>query len=287
MAAADGVWSTWPAPAKLNLFLNISGRRPDGLHLLQTVYQLLDWGDTVHFRVRRDGVIARDGDNAGIAERDDLVVRAASLLQSAAPTRLGADIRVDKRVPIGGGLGGGSSDAATTLRALNQLWKCGLDEAALVALGLQLGADVPVFVLGRSAFAQGVGEQLVPLDLPKCTYVIADPGVSIPTRELFQATELTRDSAAATIEGFVSGAATQNAFESVVRARYPAVARALDWLGESGRACLSGTGGCVFAAMDCDRAPGVVHRCPPEMRAWVANGINVSPLLASIDDQQR
>jgi 4-diphosphocytidyl-2-C-methyl-D-erythritol kinase len=286
--AADAAWSVWPAPAKLNLFLTITGRRPDGLHLLQTVFQLLDWGDTVHVRLRRDGLIARDGDNAGIAEQDDLVVRAARLLQAAAsPAGLGADIRVDKRVPVGGGLGGGSSDAATTLHALNRLWRCGLDEDALAALGLQLGADVPVFVRGRSAFAEGVGELLVPIELPKQTYVIVDPGVSIPTRALFQAAELTRGSAATTIEGFISGAATQNAFEPVVRARYPAVARALDWLGESGRACLSGTGGAVFVAVDGDRAIDIASRCPPGMRAWVANGINVSPLLTPAGDQRR
>ena len=285
--AADAAWSAWPAPAKLNLFLTITGRRPDGLHLLQTVFQLLDWGDTVHVRLRTDGLIARDGDNAGIAAQDDLVVGAARLLQAAAPTALGADIRVDKRVPIGGGLGGGSSDAATTLHALNRLWGCGLDVDALAALGLQLGADVPVFVRGRSAFAEGVGELLVPIELPRRTYVIVDPGVSIPTRALFQAPELTRDSAATTIEGFISGAATQNAFEPVVRARYPAVARALDWLGESGRACLSGTGSAVFVAVDGDKARGIADRCPPGMRAWVANGINVSPLLTPAGDQQR
>lgn len=284
---ADEDWSAWPAPAKLNLFLHITGRRPDGLHLLQTVFQLLDWGDTVHVRVRTDGVIARVGDNAGIIEQDDLVVRAARLLQAAAPAGLGADIRVDKRVPIGGGLGGGSSDAATTLHALNRLWKCGLDEAALAALGLQLGADVPVFVRGHSAFAEGVGELLVPIELPRRTYVIVDPGVSIPTGALFQAAELTRDSAATTIEGFISGAATQNAFEPVVRARYPAVARALDWLGEWGRACLSGTGAAVFVAVDGDKATEIAGRCPPGMRAWVANGINVSPLLAPAGDQRR
>ncbi|MCB1571349.1 MAG: 4-(cytidine 5'-diphospho)-2-C-methyl-D-erythritol kinase, partial [Xanthomonadales bacterium] len=196
-------------------------------------------------------------------------------------------IRVDKRVPIGGGLGGGSSDAATTLHALNRLWGCGLDVDALAALGLQLGADVPVFVRGRSAFAEGVGELLVPIELPRRTYVIVDPGVSIPTRALFQAAELTRDGAATTIEGFISGAATQNAFEPVVRARYPAVARALDWLGESGRACLSGTGSAVFVAVDGDKARGIADRCPPGMRAWVANGINVSPLLTPAGDQQR
>ncbi|HMM66884.1 MAG TPA: 4-(cytidine 5'-diphospho)-2-C-methyl-D-erythritol kinase [Dokdonella sp.] len=279
-------WTHWPAPAKLNLFLHITGRRADGYHLLQTVFQLLDWGDTVHIRLRADGDIRRPGEVAGIAEADDLVVRAARLLQATTATPTGADIRVDKRIPVGGGLGGGSSDAATTLVALNALWGCGLPADELADLGLQLGADVPVFIHGHSAFAEGVGERLQPLDLPLRCYVIVDAGVSVPTRDLFQARELTRDSAPTTIAGFISGARTQNAFEPVVRARYPAVAGALDWLGQWGEARLSGTGGAVFAPVDAGKAQAVAASCPPGMRAWVAQGVNVSPLRGALRNRQ-
>ena len=279
-------WTHWPAPAKLNLFLHITGRRADGYHLLQTVFQLLDWGDTVHIRLRADGDIRRPGEVAGIAEADDLVVRAARLLQATTATPTGADIRVDKRIPVGGGLGGGSSDAATTLVALNALWGCGLPADELADLGLQLGADVPVFIHGHSAFAEGVAERLQPLDLPLRCYVIVDAGVSVPTRDLFQARELTRDSAPTTIAGFISGARTQNAFEPVVRARYPAVAGALDWLGQWGEARLSGTGGAVFAPVDAGKAQAVAASCPPGMRAWVAQGVNVSPLRGALRNRQ-
>lgn len=285
-SAAGDDWTHWPAPAKLNLFLHITGRRADGYHLLQTVFQLLDWGDTVHIRLRADGGIRRSGEVAGIAEADDLVVRAARLLQAATATPAGADIRVDKQIPIGGGLGGGSSDAATTLVALNALWGCALAADELAVLGLQLGADVPVFIHGHSAFAEGVGERLQPLDLPRRSYVIVDAGVSVPTRDLFQASELTRDSAATTIAGFISGARTQNAFEPVVRARYPAVAGALDWLGQWGEARLSGTGGAVFAPVEAGKAQAIVASCPPGMRAWVAQGVNVSPLLGALRNWQ-
>ena len=285
MRAIDGEsdWSAWPAPAKLNLFLHITGRRADGYHLLQTVFQLLDWGDTVHCRVREDGEIRRIGSHSGVAEADDLVVRAARLLQTSNTTRLGADLRIDKRIPAGGGLGGGSSDAATTLVALNHQWHCGLAPAELAELGLQLGADVPVFVHGHTAFAEGVGERLTPLELPERCYVVVDPGVQVSTAALFQSAELTRDSAPLTIAGFISGVRTQNAFEPVVRVRYPAVAKALDWLGAAGDARLTGTGGAVFAAMDADKARALVADCPRGMRAWMTRGVNFSPLLAIFD----
>ncbi len=273
-------WSGWPAPAKLNLFLHITGRRADGYHALQTVFQLLDWGDTIHCRVRDDGDIQRVGMHSGVAESEDLAVRAARLLKSATGSTAGIEIRVEKRIPVGGGMGGGSSDAATTLVALNQLWGCGLPLAELADLGLQLGADVPLFIHGRSAFAEGVGERLVPIELAEQTYVICNPGVSIATGELFQAHELTRDSAPLTIAGFISGAKTQNAFEPVARARYPAIGKALDWLSKSGDARLTGTGGVVFLATGADEATAIAENCPDGMRAWVARGINVSPLLA-------
>uniref|UniRef100_UPI002DD63398 4-(cytidine 5'-diphospho)-2-C-methyl-D-erythritol kinase n=1 Tax=Dokdonella sp. TaxID=2291710 RepID=UPI002DD63398 len=208
----DG-WSLWPAPAKLNLFLHIVGRRDDGYHELQTAFQLLDWGDSIHIRVRESGEIRRLGENSGIEPADDLAIRAARLLQVRADARLGAEIRVEKRIPLGGGLGGGSSNAASVLVALNHLWGCGFSTPQLAGLGLELGADVPVFVHGRSAFAEGVGERLTPLDLPERDFLLLDPATSISTGALFQAPELTRDSPPLTIAGLLSGAATGNAFE--------------------------------------------------------------------------
>lgn len=275
-------WSAWPAPAKLNLFLHITGRRADGYHLLQTVFQLLDWGDTVHLRVREDGEVRRGTVLAGVPEAQDLTVRAARLLQEVSGSRLGADIVTTKRIPMGGGLGGGSSDAASALVALNVLWGVGMGVDDLVRLGLTLGADVPVFVRGRSAFAEGVGEQLQALDLPERGFLIVDPGVSVPTAELFQTAELTRDSLPLTIAGFVAGAKTQNAFEPVVRARYPAVAQALDWLAARGEPRLSGSGGTVFMPICVDTGQSIAAACPQGMRAWIARGVNRSPLLDAL-----
>ncbi|MEO7014360.1 MAG: 4-(cytidine 5'-diphospho)-2-C-methyl-D-erythritol kinase [Dokdonella sp.] len=276
----DAAWSSWPAPAKLNLFLHITGRRSDGYHTLQTLFQLLDWGDTVHCRLRADGLIRRLGGHPDVAEADDLVVRAATLLKLATGSPDGVDLRIDKRIPVGGGMGGGSSDAASTLVALNQLWNCGLSLVTLARLGLELGADVPVFIHGRSAFAEGIGEQLVPIEVPERSYVIVDPGVAVSTAALFQAPELTRDSAPVTIAGLICGTKTENVFEAVVRTRYAVVAKALDWLSAFGDARLTGTGGVVFVAVDADKAAAIAGACPPGMRAWIAHGINVSPLLA-------
>ncbi|MDQ3511256.1 MAG: 4-(cytidine 5'-diphospho)-2-C-methyl-D-erythritol kinase, partial [Pseudomonadota bacterium] len=217
-------WSTWPAPAKLNLFLRITGRRADGFHLLQTVFRLLDWGDTIRLRVRADSRICRHGDSApGVTEADDLTVRAAKLLQTSANSSLGADIAIEKRIPAGGGFGGGSSDAATVLVALDALWGTGLGVERLAGLALQLGADVPVFVRGHNAWAEGVGERLTLIELPPAWYVLADPGVPAPTAALFGAAELTRDAAPATMTDFVSGVPLGNAFEPVLRGREPAV----------------------------------------------------------------
>lgn len=273
-------WSAWPAPAKINLFLRILGRRPDGYHRLQTVFQLLDWGDTVRLRVRPDGVIRRDSARGyGVPEADDLVVRAAKLLQKAAKIRQGADIAVEKHIPPGGGFGGGSSDAATVLVALNQHWGTGFDEDRLAALGLQLGADVPVFVRGRSAWAEGVGEQLTPLALPTAAYLLVDSGVSVPTAELFQTPDLTRDAAPATIADFVSGSALGNAFEPVLRRRSEAVEAALQALSQLGPAALTGTGGGCFARFGARaEAEAALARLPSGLRAWVAEGVSVSPL---------
>lgn len=288
---AHGEWTAWPAPAKLNLFLRVVGRRTDGYHDLQTVFRLLDWGDELRLRVRDDGVVARITDVPGVPANDDLLVRAARLLQRHAGVTAGAEIAIDKRIPMGGGLGGGSSDAATALVALNHAWRCGLDEDALAELGRQLGADVPVFVRGRSAWAEGVGEQLTPIALPPRWYVVLDPREHVPTAALFQASELTRNAPRATISSFVSGETVENAFEPVVRARHPRVAAALDWLSRFGRARLSGSGGCVFLeTASLVQARKVARQCPAAFAAQVAAGVEVSPLqraLARHREQER
>ncbi|HET8819502.1 MAG TPA: 4-(cytidine 5'-diphospho)-2-C-methyl-D-erythritol kinase, partial [Xanthomonadaceae bacterium] len=235
-------WSDWPAPAKLNLWLRITARRADGFHDLQTVFRLLDWGDTIRLRVRDDGQVVRQGEPVpGLAADDDLVVRAARMLQEAGNCRQGADIAVEKRIPPGRGLGGGSSDAATVLLALDRLWGLDMPRDRLAALGLRLGADVPVFVHGRNAWAEGVGERLVPVDLPPAWYVLVDPGIHAPTGALFQSPELTRDAPPATIADFVSGTGLGNAFEPVLRRREPAVEAAFAALSRVGTPRLTGT----------------------------------------------
>lgn len=279
----DPGWSDWPAPAKLNLFLRITGRRDDGYHLLQTVFRLLDWGDTVRLRVRADGRIRRLAGLAGVSEDADLAVRAARALQAASGTTLGADIEVVKRIPVGGGFGGGSSDAATTLRALDWLWGTALGLDRLTDIGLALGADVPVFVRGQSAWAEGVGERLTPVALPPAWYLIVDPGVTVPTRELFQAPDLTRDARPATITDFVSGAELGNAFEAVLRRREPAVDAALSALSRFGAARLTGTGaGCFVAFGSRAQAEAALAALPAGLRAWVAAGVERSPLLDAL-----
>ncbi|MFC3813733.1 4-(cytidine 5'-diphospho)-2-C-methyl-D-erythritol kinase [Lysobacter sp. GCM10012299] len=278
---AGSGWSLWPAPAKLNLFLRITGRRDDGYHLLQTVFRLLDWGDSIRVRVRDDGQIRRHGASApGVAEADDLTVRAAKLLQSASNTSHGADIIVEKRIPSGGGFGGGSSDAATVLVALDALWGTALGEDRLADLGLQLGADVPVFVRGRNAWAEGVGEQLAPIDLPPAWYVLADPGVHAPTAALFRAPELTRDAAPATIADFVSGVPLGNAFEPVLRVREPAVEAVFAALSQIGSPRLTGSGsGCFVEFASREDAEAALVALPQGLRAWLATGASRSPLL--------
>ncbi len=283
-AAVETDISIWPAPGKLNLFLRIIGRRPDGYHSLQTVFQLLDWGDTLRIRVRDDGQVRRAGsDDYAVPEAGDLVVRAALLLQTKAKKRQGADICVEKRIPLGGGFGGGSSDAATTLVALNQLWATGLSEDQLAELALQLGADVPVFVRGRNAWAEGVGERLSPIELPPSAYLIVDSGVSAPTGELFQAPELTRDAAPATISDFVSGTVRGNAFEPVLRRLHPAVDSALSALSQCGEACLTGTGGgCFVRFAHREAADAALRALPSGLKAWVAMGAVHSPLRDAV-----
>ncbi|RAP59307.1 4-(cytidine 5'-diphospho)-2-C-methyl-D-erythritol kinase [Oleiagrimonas sp. MCCC 1A03011] len=277
-------WSVWPAPAKLNLFLRIVGRRADGYHLLQTVFRLLDWGDDVRVRVRDDGQITGGSGVEGVSPEQDLVLRAAHMLQQRAGCTLGADLAVDKRIPLGGGLGGGSSDAATTLVALNTLWRAGLDIDELADLGLRLGADVPVFVRGRSAWAEGVGECIEPLSLPAASYVIVDPGVHVSTQALFQSPELTRNAPEATISSFLEGHVTDNAFAPLVRARHVRIDDAMTWLGQYGAARLSGTGACVFLETETREASErIAARCPEPFRAFVAGGVDTSPLRTKAD----
>lgn len=281
--------SGWPAPAKINRFLHIVGRREDGYHLLQTVFQFLDHGDTLHFSPRNDGAVALAPYGAQHRPEDDLIVRAARLLQSQTGCGTGVDVRVEKRIPAGGGLGGGSSDAATTLHALNVIWRLGLSVDDLAELGLALGADVPVFVRGRAAWAEGVGEALTPVTLDEPWYVVIDPQCPVSTAEVFTHPKLTRHSARITITGFQRGA-VRNDCEPVVRALKPPVARALDWLGGHAPARISGTGGCLFAAFgDEASARAVLARVPRPWTGFVARGLNASPLLRRLgeasDDQ--
>jgi len=281
MAAATGRDRPWPAPAKLNLFLHVTGRRADGYHDLQTVFQLLDRGDELHFGVRDDGRIRRRRPLAGVADAHDLCLRAARLLQTATGARHGADIELVKRLPLGGGLGGGSSDAATTLVALNALWGTGLRPDELATLGRRLGADVPVFVHGRSAWAEGVGERLTPLTLAPRWYLVLFPECHVATAEIFDAPELTRDSKPITIPDFLAGR-TRNDCEAVVAARYPQVAEALRQLARAGR--MSGTGACVFAAFD--DAAAARRALPAGWRGLVARGVDRSPLLDRLEAQR-
>ena len=268
----------WPAPAKLNLFLHVTGRRPDGYHELQTVFQLIDLCDTIAISVREDGRIERPDGPPGVDPEADLTVRAARALQQATGCPLGATLRVRKRIPMGGGLGGGSSDAASVLLGLNAVWGCGLPVDALARLGLPLGADVPVFVRGSSAWGQGVGEDLQPLELPESWYVVIHPGVAVGTRDVFQSPELTRNSPVITIRAFFQSGG-RNDCEPVVRARFPEVAEALDWLGRFAPARLTGTGSCIFApcatAIDAER---LAARVPDRWTSYVARGLNVSPV---------
>ncbi|HEV7715723.1 MAG TPA: 4-(cytidine 5'-diphospho)-2-C-methyl-D-erythritol kinase [Steroidobacteraceae bacterium] len=277
-SGADSGETHWPAPAKLNLFLHITGRRPDGYHDLQTMFQLIDLCDDIGITVRNDGCIERVAGPSEVPPETDLVVRAARALQAATGTGLGASLRVKKRIPMGGGLGGGSSDAATTLLALNHLWGCGLTAARLAELGLALGSDVPVFVYGSSAWAEGRGERLTPVELPEQWFTVLHPGVHVATSEVFQAPELTRNSPAITLRAvFPTGG--RNDCESTVRARFPEIAEALDWLARFAPARLTGTGACVFAgfarAIDAER---VAAQAPDRWTSFVAQGLNTSPV---------
>lgn len=265
------------SPAKLNLFLHVTGRRPDGYHELQTVFQLLDHGDTLRFTITRDGAVVLEGDCAGVPAADNLIVRAARLLQERAGGQ-GVRVQLQKRLPLGGGLGGGSSNAATALLALNRLWGLGLGLDELASLGLRLGADVPVFVHGRSAWAQGVGERLTPLDLPARWYLVATPACRVSTREIFSDAELTRNTPPLKIPAFpISGA--KNDCEPVACRLYPEISAALSWLQRFGEARMTGTGASVFAAFP-DREAGLaaLARLPADLKGFLAKGVGVSPV---------
>jgi len=271
------------APAKLNLMLHIVGRRADGYHELQTVFQLIDLCDRIEIRVREDGAIVRPKGPAGVGESEDLAVRAARALQKETGTTLGAEISIKKSIPMGGGLGGGSSDAATTLLALNTLWRTQLTSEQIAAIGVKIGADVPVFLAGRSAWAEGVGERLTPVSLGADSwYVVLFPGVEVPTAAVFQAAELTRNSPPTTMRGFLETGG-RNDCEAVVRAQFPAVAEALDWLARHAPARLTGTGSCVFAKFArSEDAERIAARVPDQWRAFVARGLDQSPLLEEL-----
>ncbi|WP_205231030.1 4-(cytidine 5'-diphospho)-2-C-methyl-D-erythritol kinase [Azospira oryzae] len=270
--------SAYPAPAKLNLFLHVVGRRADGYHLLQTLFRFVDYGDTLHFAPREDGLVRLLNPLPGVPEESDLTVRAARLLQQAANCTRGADIRLEKRLPMGGGLGGGSSDAATVLLALNHLWQLGLSRERLQALGLTLGADVPVFIFGRTAFAEGVGEALQVVPATPAWYLVLQPPVAVPTVDIFRAPELKRDTPTMAAADWRPGLGG-NDLEPVACARFPEVARHLAWLQRFGRARMSGSGACVFAEFpDQAGAEAALAQLPPDMRGWVAPGLDSHPL---------
>ncbi|MCP4186541.1 MAG: 4-(cytidine 5'-diphospho)-2-C-methyl-D-erythritol kinase [Gammaproteobacteria bacterium] len=271
---------TLNSPAKLNLMLHITGRRDDGYHLLQTVFQFIDLNDRMAFEVTGDEHIRRVASQTTVDETDDIVLRAARLLQSRYRVSQGVQISIKKHIPIGGGLGGGSSNAATCLLALNTLWALNLSLAKLAEFGLELGADVPVFVLGKAAWASGVGEQLTPIQLPEPIYLVIQPEIAVSTAEIFNAEQLTRVCDAITIRAFLDGAG-DNVCEPVVRERYPEVGQALDWLSQFGDARMTGTGACIYAPFDSlDAAEGVKSRVPAQWRSYVARGMNQNPVHA-------
>ncbi len=274
---ADNTWLTLPAPAKLNLFLHITGRRADGYHNLQTLFQFVDYGDELAFRVRIDNELSLTPEIEGVAAEDNLIIRAARLLQKTSDSPLGADIRLTKILPMGGGLGGGSSDAATTLLALNHLWKLGLSLDELAELGLSLGADVPVFVRGQAAFAEGVGEQLTPVpELDEPWYLIVCPQVHVNTGKIFQHEGLTRDTDPINIRTALRQGG-RNDCQQVVTMLYPEVGNALNLLNKFSFAKMTGTGACIFSSFGSEKeALRVSDQLPAEYVAFVAKGSNLS-----------
>lgn len=272
------------SPAKLNLFLHITGRRPDGYHELQTVFQLLDYGDTMDFSIRADGELLLTPELADLPQEDNLIYKAAQLLKAHSQTRLGANIQLAKRLPMGGGLGGGSSNAATALIGLNHLWQTNISTNTLATLGLQLGADVPVFIRGYSAWAEGIGETLAPLSIPERWYLVIKPDCHVSTAEIFSHEQLTRDTAAITVAAFFEQGG-HNDCENVVCKDYPEVEKALLWLQQHGKAQLTGTGACVFTSFsDESQAKAVFNQIPTEWECFIAKGINHSPLQHLLRD---
>lgn len=277
-----------PAPAKLNLFLHITGRREDGYHLLQSVFQLIDRCDTLDFEIRDDGVIKRENEVAGVPEESDLVIRAARLLQRHAELKLGVNIRLHKRLPMGGGVGGGSSDAATTLMALNHLWQCNLDKNDLMQLGLQLGADVPFFIFGQNAFVEGIGEQMEAVTTPNQWFVVIEPGVHVPTPTIFSAKELTRNTKPVKITDFSNAAKVEwkNDLQAVACALHPTIADAINWLKQyeinQGDAKMTGSGSCVFCAFpNEDAAKKILQQVPHHWTSWIAKALQQHPINLS------
>jgi 4-diphosphocytidyl-2-C-methyl-D-erythritol kinase len=273
----------WPAPAKINLFLHVVGRRADGYHLLQTVFRLLDFGDSLRCEPRTDGRIVLANPLSGVPPEEDLVVRAAVALRAATAVTAGVTLHVEKRLPMGGGLGGGSSDAATTLLALNRLWRTGLDSLQLQRLGLTLGADVPFFIHGRTAFAEGVGERFTDLVLPAAWYLVLVPPVTVPTAEIFRAENLPRDTPAIAANEWYPGFG-RNDLEAVAVARHPEVARHLEWLRSYGAARMSGSGACCFAEFTEESAAlTALAALPGDMRGFVAAGLDRHPIQVRED----
>ncbi len=268
----------WPSPAKLNLFLYITGQRANGYHDLQTLFQFVDYGDSLAFTVRDDDKITLSPSIEGVPDEQNLIVRAARLLQQRLATPRGADIQLEKRLPMGGGLGGGSSNAATTLVALNTLWNAGLTDDELAELGVSLGADVPVFVMGHAAFAEGIGEVLQPVSPRERWYLIAHPGVSIPTPAIFGDPELIRDTPKRLIDELLNST-YRNDCEPIARKRFCEVEQLVSWLLEYAPSRLTGTGACVFAEFDTEEsAREVLSQAPAWINGFVARGVNVSPL---------
>jgi len=276
-------FQSFPAPAKLNLFLHIVGRRADGYHLLQSVFRLIDRHDTLHLRITDNGSIRRMQEIPGVPEAQDLCVRAARLLQQHTDCQLGVDIRLEKRLPMGGGLGGGSSDAATALLALNRLWQLDLPRSTLLQLGLQLGADVPVFVFGQNAWAEGIGEKLQAISLPAAWYVVLTPAAHVATAQVFTSEQLTRDTNPAKMAAFFKGYG-HNDLEPVVCQQYPAVASALNWLKQFGDARMSGSGASVFLECDSEvEAQRIFSLKPESVAGFIAAGLDQHPLLGYAD----
>jgi len=274
-----------PAPAKINLCLHVTGRRADGYHELQTAFQLLDYGDQLDFRLRRDGAIRLSPTIPGLPPEQNLIWRAARRLQQTCPGAPGADIHLHKRLPMGGGLGGGSSNAATTLLALNHLWDCRLPLPKLQTLGLELGADLPVFIAGHSAWAEGVGEQLTPLELPERWYLVITPPCPVATGTIFCHKDLTRDTPPITVAAFLERGG-KNDCQPLVRKLYPQVDKALIWLEKlNPSAQMSGTGASIFASFETEaQARDILAKTPDNMSGFVARGVNLSPVHTKLDD---